>query len=156
MSFADSRRRDGARQSTSALGRLLSDAAMARAALGACGFPVAILDASAPARPVTYVNAAFEAFFACRAQDALGRALGALVFRGDEALVHRMLAESSGRRAVKAWSKDGSVRHVELALGPLRDAEGRVTHWVAAFSDRAEAERLRAELDSLRTLAAAA
>jgi PAS domain S-box-containing protein len=152
MSFADSRRREDA----PALARLLGDAAMARAALGACGFPIVILDAAAPARPVSYVNAAFEAYFGCRAQDARGRALGALILRGDEAQVHRMLAESQPRRALKAWSKDGSLRHVDLSITALRAADGRITHWVLAFSDRSELERLRAELDSLRTLAAAA
>ena len=34
-----------------ALFRLLSDSALSRAALGACGFPVALLDASAKGRP---------------------------------------------------------------------------------------------------------
>jgi PAS domain S-box-containing protein len=150
--IADSRGREAA----PALFRLLSDAAMARAALGACPFPIAILDAGAPARPLTYVNPAFEAFFGWRASETLGRALGAVVFRGDEALVHRMLAESQLRKVVKTWCKDGTLRHVELTLGALKSAEGRITHWVAAFSDRAELERLRAELDSMRTLAAAA
>ena len=152
MSFADSRRRED----RPALTRLLGDAAMARAALGACGFPLAILDATAPARPVSYVNAAFEAYFGCRAEEARGRALGALILRGDEAQVHRMLAESQPRRALKAWSKDGGVRHVDLSLTPLRADDGRTTHWVLAFSDRSELERLRAELDSLRALAKAA
>jgi len=105
---------------------------------------------------VSYVNEAFEAYFGCRADDAYGRALGSLILRGDEALVHRMLAESHPRRALKAWSKDGSVRHVDLSLTPLRASEGRIAYWVLAFSDRSELERLRAELESLRTLAAAA
>jgi PAS domain S-box-containing protein len=142
------------REAAPALRRLLGDAAMARAALGACPFPLAILDAGAPARPVTYVNPAFEAFFGCSAAEALGRPLGALIFRGDEALIHRMLAESAARRAVSAWSKEGAQRHVELALGAIRNTDGRITHWVATFSDRSELERLRAE--SLGTLAAAA
>ena len=129
---------------------------MARGALGACGFPVAILDDSATNRPVTYVNAAFESFFGCIASEALGRTLGSLAFRGDEALVHRMLAESTPRRSAKAWTRDGAHRHVELTLSAVRNAEGAISHWVVAFSDRTELERLRAELDSLRTLAAAA
>ena len=129
---------------------------MARSALGACGFPIAILDDSATSRPVTYVNAAFEAFFGCRADEALGRGLGSLVFRGDEALVHRMAAEQAPRRALKAWAKDGSLRPVEMTLTAIRASDGRISHWVAAFSDRTELERLRAELDSLRPLAAAA
>ena len=139
------------REAAPALRRLLGDAAMARAALGACPVPIAILDAGAPSRPVTYVNAAFETFFGCSASEALGRPLGALVFRGDEALVHRMLAESAVRRPVSAWSRDGAQRPVELALGAIRGADGRVTHWVASFSDRSEVERLRA--DSMRAAA---
>ena len=140
------------REAAPALRRLLGDAAMARAALNACPFPIAVLDAGAPARPVTYVNAAFEAFFGCSAAEALGRPLGAVVFRGDDALIHRMLAESAVRRSVNAWSKDGTLRPVELALGAIRNTDGRVTHWVASFSDRSEIERLRAE--SGRRLAA--
>ena len=132
------------REAAPALRRLLGDAAMARAALGACPFPIAILDAGAPSRPVAYVNAAFEAFFGCNSAEAVGRPLGALAFRGDEALVHRMLAESTVRRAVSAWSKDGTQRNVELALGAVRSAEGRVTHWVATFADRGERESMRA------------
>lgn len=139
------------RESAPALRRLLGDAAMARAALGACPLPIAILDAGAPSRPVSYVNAAFEAFFGCAAAEALGRPLGALIFRGDEALVHRMLAESAVRRPVSAWSKEGAHRPVELALGAIRSADGRITHWVASFSDRSEVERLRA--DSMRAAA---
>jgi hypothetical protein len=67
-----------------------------------------------------------------------------------------MLAESTSRRTVKAWARDGALRHAELTLAPLRSADGQITHWVLAFSDRSELERLRAELESLRTLAAAA
>jgi len=138
-----------------ALFRLLSDSALSRAALGACGFPLAMLDAAAPARPVTYTNTAFEGFFGYRPADALGRPLAALLFRGDDALVHRLLAESVSRWELKAWAKDGTARHVELALSAVRSAEGRLTHWVVAFSDRTECERLRAELAALKTLASA-
>jgi PAS domain S-box-containing protein len=152
MSFIERSRRE----STPALARLLGDAAMSRAALGACGFPVAILDAMHTTRPVTYLNPAFEEFFGCRPDEALGKGLGALIFRGDEALVHRMLAEATPRRTVKAWSRDGTLRHVELSFGPLRHADGRVNYWVVAISDRTELEKLRAEIESLRTLQAAA
>jgi PAS domain S-box-containing protein len=152
MDFSDTGRRDRA----AALSRLLADAAMARAALGACPAPIAILDAGSPSRPVTYVNAAFEEAFGVRASEAVGRPLGALVLRGDEALLHRMLAESVFSKPVRAWSKDGACRSIELSLGALRDRDGRVTHWVATFADRSEAEKLRAELDALRAPAAKA
>lgn len=137
-----------------ALSRLLSDSALSRAALGACGFPLAMLDARAGSRPVTYVNAAFEAFFGYRAAEAVDRSLAALVFHGDEPLVHRLLAESNSRWKARAWAKDGAVRHVEIALGAIRGADGALTHWVVAFADRSEVERLRSELEALKSLAA--
>lgn len=138
-----------------ALFRLLSDSSMSRAALGACGFPLAILDASPASRPVTFVNAAFEGFFGYAASEVLGRPLATLVFRGDEGLAQRLLAEAASRWQVRAWGKDGQARSVELALGAVRSTDGRITHWVVAFSDRSEIESLRVELESLRVLAAA-
>lgn len=137
-----------------ALQRLLSDSALARAALGACGFPLAMLDARANARPVTYVNAAFEQFFGFEPGEALGRPVAELLFRGDEPLAHRLLAESGSRRKLTAWGKDGAVRYVEVALGVVRSAEDELTHWVVTFSDRSEVEKLRAQLEELRALAA--
>ena len=137
-----------------ALYRLLSDSALARAALGVCGFPIAMLDARAAAHPVAYVNAAFEKFFGYAADDVLERPLAALVFRGDEPLVHRMLAEPNSRWKLRAWGKDGALRYVEVSLGAVRNGEDELTHWVLAFSDRAEVEQLRSELEGLRSLAA--
>jgi PAS domain S-box-containing protein len=139
-----------------ALHRLLSDSAVSRAALGACGFPLALLDAHSGPRPVTYVNAAFEGFFGYPAGEALGRPLAALLFRNDEPLVHRLLAEPGSRWKLRAWAKDGAIRHVEISLGAVHSADGRLTHWVVAFSDRSEVEKLRSELEGLKALAAVA
>jgi len=145
----------GKPQTAPALFRLLSDSALSRAALGVCGIPVALLDATATkTRTFTYVNAAFETFFGYRESEALGRSVAALLFRGDETLVQRLLAESPRRWELTAWTKDGDLRHIELALGGLRSADGKLTHWVVAFSDRGEVERLRAEVESLKALAA--
>ena len=137
-----------------ALSRLLSDSALCRAALAACGFPLAMLDARDAARPVTYVNAAFEGFFGYRAAEALGRPLPALLFHGDEPFVHRLLAESNSRWKARAWAKDGGPRHVEITLGAVHDPDGELTYWVLAFADRSEVERLRSQLDALKSLAA--
>ena len=84
---------------THSLHRLLSDSARSHAALGACGFPLAMLDARAAARPLTYVNAAFEGFFGYRAAEALGRPLAALLFRDDapENPNQRTLGELQGQ-----------------------------------------------------------
>ena len=136
-----------------ALFRLLSDSALSRAAFGACGIPLALLDANAKGRPSTSVNAAFEAFFGHRQGELAGRPLAAL-FRGDEALAERVLSDAERRWELDVRSKDGTLRHVELAFGGLRAADGRLTHWVLAFSDRAEVHRLRAEVEQLKALAA--
>jgi PAS domain S-box-containing protein len=146
--------KSGKLQTAPALFRLLSDSALSRAALYSCGVPVALLDANAKTRPCTYVNAAFEAFFGYSESEMLGRSLAALLFRGDEPLVQRVLAESPRRWELTAWAKDGDLRPIEVALGGLRSAEGKLTHWVLAFSDRGEVEQLRAEVQSLRSLAA--
>jgi PAS domain S-box-containing protein len=123
------------------LEKLLADSALARAALRICGFPLAIVDAAATGRPVVYANPAFERFFGLRAGEAAGRPLATLIFRGDEAMLYRLLAQAPAFRELETWSKDGALRHVEMTLGALRDPEGRLTHWVAGFADL---ERLKA------------
>jgi PAS domain S-box-containing protein len=139
-----------------ALFRLISDGALSRAALGACGYPLTLLDASGNTRAISSVNCAFEEFFGYREAEALGRSLASLVFRGDDALLHRALAGSGSRLQLRAWDKKGALRHVEMTLGAVRSADGRITSWVVAFSDRSEVERLRAEIEELRSLAVTA
>jgi len=43
---------------------------------------------------------------------------------------------------------------VEITLGAVHDADGELTHWVLAFADRSEVERLRSQLEALKSLAA--
>jgi len=121
--------------STPALSRLLSESALYRAALEACGFPVAILDATHPDRPVRYVNPAFEEFFGYAEREALGRGLAALVLRGDEPLAHRLLAGSRAHWQIGVWSKLGAAHRVEATVGTVRGTDERITHWVVAFAE---------------------
>jgi len=141
-------------QTAPALFRLLSDSSLSRAALGACGVPLALVNAAGPARAITYVNPAFTAYFGFGESEVPGRPLAALLLRGDETLVNRLFADTAAPWQITAWSKDGAARHVELALGAVRSADGQLSHWVLAFSDRSEVEQLRAEVESLRGLAA--
>lgn len=141
-------------QAAPALFRLLSESSLSRAALEACGFPLALLDANAPARPITYVNAAFVSYFGWTEADALGRSPAKLLLRGDEAALQRLLADPGTRWRLATCGKDGEARHVELALGSVRSVDAKLTHWVLSFSDCSELERLRGELEKLRALAA--
>jgi PAS domain S-box-containing protein len=137
-----------------ALARLLSDSALSRAALAACGFPVALADAVAKGRPLTYVNPAFESFFGYRADEALGRPAITLLFPEAEGAAS-MFNEAPTRLQMRARRKDGAQADVELSIGMVHSVEGRLTHWVLAFADRSEMERMREELRVLRALSAA-
>jgi len=137
-----------------ALARLLADSALSRAALAACGFPVALADATAKGRPLTYVNSAFEAFFGYRADEAQGKPVITLLFPEAEGAAS-MFDEAPSRLQMRARRKDGSSADIEISIGMVHSADGRLTHWVLAFADRSELERLRDELRLLRALAAA-
>lgn len=147
-------RAHAARDSAPALFKLLADSALSRAALGCCGVPLALVDAGAKGLPFTFANHAFEALFGFAQADIVGRAFAALLLRGDEALAQRLLSEPSRRWELTAWGKDGEPRPLEAAVSALRGADGRISHWVIGFSDRGELERLRAEVQSLKSLAA--
>lgn len=119
-----------------ALFRLLAEASLSRAALDACGVPMALADAAAPSRPLTYVNQAFEAFFGYRAAEALGRPAAALLF-GNAALAEGLFREDIGRIRLSAQRKEADPMPVEVAVSGVRGSDGRVTHWMLAFIDKA-------------------
>ena len=137
-----------------ALAQLLSDSALSRAALAACGFAVALANATAKGRPLTYVNPAFETLFGYRADEVLGRPSITLLFPEDENAAS-MFNKAPARVQMRARRKDGSRADVELSIGMVHGVDGRLTHWVLAFADRSELERLREEMRLLRSIAAA-
>jgi len=136
-----------------ALFRLLSESALSRAALDACGVPLVLVDAAAEGNAISYVNRAFEAFFGFRAAEALGRPAANLLFT-DAAAAARLFREPQAQLLLQAQRKDGSLAHAEVSVGAVHGVDGRVTHWVLAFSDRTELEQLRNELRALRASAA--
>jgi PAS domain S-box-containing protein len=136
-----------------ALARLLSDSALSRAALAACGFPVALADASAKGRPLTYVNSAFEAFFGYRAEEVLGRPVITLLFPEADG-AGTMFNEAPARVQTRARCKNGTGAEVELSIGMVHGVDGMLTHWVLAFADRGEIARMQDELRVLRAIAA--
>lgn len=135
-----------------ALFRLLAESALARAALDACGLPLALVEAGVSAPTLCYVNRAFEAFFDYPACDSLGRPAAALLFPEDAA-AERLFREPGAQLLLRARRKDGSGAQVETTAGCVRGVDGRVTHWVLAFADRTELEQLREKLNALRATA---
>ena len=147
--------KDGTRAvAAPALARLLSDSALSRAALAACGFPVALADAGTKGRPLTYVNPAFENFFGYRADEVLGRPVITLLFPEADGAAS-MFNEAPARVQMHARCKDGARADVELSIGMVHGVDGLLTHWVLAFADRSEIARMQEELRILRAIAAA-
>jgi PAS domain S-box-containing protein len=142
------------RHQAPALARLLADSALSRAALAACGFPVALSDAVAKGLPLTYVNPAFESFFGYRADELVGRPIITLLFPEDEDAAN-MFSEAPARLRMQARRKNGDTAEVELSIGMVHGVDGRLTHWVLAFADRSEIARMQEELRVLRAIAAA-
>ena len=142
------------RQAAPALAQLLSDSALSRAALAACGFPVALADAGSKGRPFTYVNHAFEEFFGYRTDEVIGRPAITLLFPEGEGAAN-MFNEAPARLQMRARRKDGGAAEVELSIGMVHGVDGLLTHWVLAFADHSEIARMRDELRVLRSIAAA-
>ena len=136
-----------------ALFRLLAEASLSRAAIDACGMPMALVDAEAKGLPLCYVNQAFEAFFGYRAAESLGRPVQTLLLE-DDADAERLYHDPGMRHALRLRRKDGSAAHVEATVSPIRASDGRVTHWVLSFADRSELEQLRDRINALRLAAA--
>jgi PAS domain S-box-containing protein len=137
-----------------ALARLLADSALSRAALAACGFPVALADATAKGRPLTYVNPSFESYFGYRADEVLGRPVITLLFP-EAGGAADMFNDAPVRLQMRARCKDGASAAVELSIGMVHGVDGLLTHWVLAFADRSEIARMQEELRVLRSIAAA-
>jgi PAS domain S-box-containing protein len=145
---------DKARRATApALFRLLSECTLSRAALECCGVAVIVVEANARKPVVTHVNASFAALFGYTADEVIGKDLAALVFAGDADFVPH-LAGSARQWDISARAKDGSELPVRVSVSGVRTADGALTHWVFVFADRSELERLRAEVESLKALAA--
>jgi len=146
---------NGARRPAApALARLLSDSALSRAALAACGFPLALADASARGRPLTYVNSSFEIFFGYRSDEVLGRPVITLLFPEADCAAS-MFNEAPVRLQMRARRKDGASAEVEVSIGMVHGVDGLLTHWVLSFADRSEIARMHEELRVLRAIAAA-
>jgi PAS domain S-box-containing protein len=112
-------------------------------AVEAAGGGVTILDARSSEYPLTYANPAFLAMTGYDAEELRGKNLRLL--RGPEtdvaALTELREAISAGRPArvlLKNYRKDGTTFWNDLSASPLRDAAGRITHYVAVQTDVTE------------------
>jgi two-component system cell cycle response regulator len=117
---------------------------------------VVLVDAQAADRPVVYVNPGFETLSGYSAADLLGRNLRML--QGDDReqdgrsrLRDALKQGDSCRVLLRNYRKDGSLFWNEMTVLPLRDAEGRITHFAGHHRDAGDRLRIDPKLgrDSL-------
>ena len=132
-------------------------------ALTASSTGVMITEATYPTFAVVYVNPAFCKLSGYTAEEVLGNTPGLLQGPGtDPDAVNTMLAAlSAGQEhtvTLLNYRKDGSPFWNELALSPVRDEVGQITHWISVHTDataRVGAEEQRetlAQNEKLRAL----
>jgi PAS domain S-box-containing protein len=120
-------------------------------ALEAVGQGLFITDASQPAGPLVYVNPAFERLTGYPRPEALGRPWTFLHRAADDsdALGEAGAAMAEGRSCLvefRAARKDGVAFWATLSLAPVRDAGGRVAHFVGVLTDVSDQRRLEEQL----------
>jgi len=137
--------------------------ALLKRALDATTTGVAIVDAQQPGWPTVYVNAALETMSGYSAAELLGRNLS-LLQGGEreqpalETLRHALREGRDGQALLRNFRKDGSAYWIDLVVSPVRDARGRLTHYVGSQIDvsrRVATEQAlahRATHDELTTL----
>ena len=112
---------------------------------------VALVDAEHPDRPVVYVNPAFEALTGYSAADVLGKNLRMLQGEDREQDARQRLREAlqryeTCRVLLRNYRKDGTMFWNEMTISPLRNAEGRVTHFAGHHRDAGERLRIDPKL----------
>ncbi|GIX38552.1 MAG: GGDEF domain-containing protein [Silanimonas sp.] len=141
----------------------LESHALLKRALDATSTGVAIVDARAEGWPTVYVNAALEALSGYSAAELIGRNLGFLQGNereqpGIETLRHALREGRDAQVMLRNYRKDGTPYWIDLVVSPVRDAEGRLTHYVGSqidVSERVATEQAlahRATHDELTTL----
>lgn len=96
----------------------------------------ALVDAQAPGMPVIYVNPAFERLTGYAAGELVGRNLGLLQGEqhtqpGARRLRDAIAAGLETRALVQNVRRSGEVFWMEVHIVPVRDGQGRITHWVS-------------------------
>ena len=112
---------------------------------------VVVTDMANPFQPIIYVNPGFERITGWQAADVYGMNCGFLQGddRDQEAIGQLREAVREGRECqviVRNYRKDGSMFWNELSISPVRDADGRVTHYVGVQNDITERIRQEEEL----------
>ena len=119
---------------------LLDRLRLLEGAFGAAQDAIIITDTALPDNPIVAVNPAFTRLTGYTAEDALGR--NCRFLQGDDRdqpevarLREAIRTESEVLVTLRNYRRDGTLFWNELRTAPVRDAAGRVTHFVGIQSD---------------------
>jgi PAS domain S-box-containing protein len=109
--------------------------------------------AAEPGPPIVFANDAFERVTGWRRADVLGRSPRFLMGPATDALELKRveLALQRGqavRSALQTYTRSGQIRWVDIALAPVRDGAGRITHVISVHRDMSERQRADAAVSS--------
>lgn len=132
----------------------LNDRAMAASSNG-----IVITDASQPGHHIIYCNPAFERMTGYNQDEIVGHNCRFLQGPDTDPAVraqirHALLQEQECRVLLKNYRKDGTCFWNELAISPVKDAKGQLTHFIGVQTD--VTERKQAEEVLLRAKVAEA
>lgn len=131
-------------------------------AIAACGAGIVISDATLPEQPIIYCNQGFEKITGYTREEVLGKNCRFLQGPKTDPIALQEIRTSlkQGRDChviLNNYRKDGTTFWNELTISPVRDANGKVTHFVGIQNDitsrrSAEIERDRFFVVSLDML----
>jgi diguanylate cyclase (GGDEF)-like protein/PAS domain S-box-containing protein len=139
------------KQRTAALREANGSLRLMREAIEACVNSIIITSAEGPDYPIEFVNPAFEKMTGFSAAEVIGRSAAMLWGSDrDQPGVREIVAiareEREGQAVLRTWRKDGAMQWSDVYVAPVRDAGGRVRHYVVAHYDITEKRRYEAEL----------
>lgn len=139
-------------QDITARERLEKDLELRNRAIEASPNAIIITSAEPPDYPIEYVNPAFERMTGYTEEEILGKSMRILMGTdskqpGVSEFKAATIEQRPGHAVMRSYRKDGTMFWNDLYTSPVRDASGKVTHFVAAQYDITDMKRYEAELE---------
>jgi|GEM_PF-2030828 len=123
-------------------------------AIGMTAEGVAISDPSLPDNPLIFVNEGFEKITGYKSEDVIGKNCRFLQGDASDPVASKTIKDAikEGKSCVVElinYRKDGSLFWNRLSLSPIKDEQGKITHFVGIQSDITNSKNLELTLAAL-------